>query len=172
MFKTTGMFNIAREEKILPIQQNNEVVVTVSGGNKPSFKSKKYDKTEIDTLLREYVLLPQKSWKSLDRGIHIRYIRNDGRFVRGGFVTGYSSQNGRNLLTLANGFNAAVKGYSAWTIALDSIKYLYIKKDKLNMVSTHDNIASKSGNEIENLKKTVYDMQLQLAALKKKAIKK
>jgi hypothetical protein len=140
----------------------------VSGGVKASGK---YSKADMKKLLVGYVALPKTLWTALERGSHVRYIRNDGRFVRGGFVTLYSSQNGRDMLTLANGFNATAKGYSVWTVALDGVKTLYTKKDRVPKKGAFSMIGSKN-DEIVALKKMISDLQTRLSALESKSIKK
>lgn len=169
--RAQGMQNSKISESKL---EPGEIVVSVSGGKRDAIKSTKYSKDEIDKMLNGYVSLPQKSWAALDHGAHVRYIRLDGRFVRGGFVSGYSMQNGRRLLTLANGFNATAKGYSVWTIGLDSIKQLYVKKTAVpssSRISAAPNVQTKT-SEIATLKKIIADMQKRLDTLEGKSIKK
>jgi len=169
------MFNIQAETKERPASsENGDIVVSVSGGRNGNIKSSKYTKDDIDKLLIGYVSIPQNTWAALDHGSHVRYVRLDGRFVRGGFVSGYSIQNGRRLLTLANGFNATSKGYSVWTIGLDSIKELHVKKASVPSAlrvkaSPH---SQPKTPEIAILKKTISDMQKRLKKLECKSIKK
>jgi hypothetical protein len=175
MVKTTDMFNIQADTMEKPVlSESGDIVVSVSGGHRSNIKSSKYTKGDIDKLLHGYVSIPQNTWAALDHGSHVRYVRLDGRFVRGGFVSGYSLQNGRRLLTLANGFNATSKGYSVWTIGLDSIKTLYVKKAFVPTalrVKASPHSQTKTP-EIATLKKTISDMQKRLKKLECKSIKK
>jgi hypothetical protein len=177
MVKTTDMFNIkagAESKKRSSSSKSGDIVVSIPSGKRSGIKSSKYSKDEIDKLLVGYVSIPQIGWAAIDHGAHVRYVRLDGRFVRGGFVSGYSMQNGRRLLTLANGFNATAKGYSVWTIGLDSIKFLYVKKASAPSdirIAASPHSQSKT-SEITMLKKTISDMQKRLKKLECKSIKK
>jgi hypothetical protein len=133
MSKTSGMFNIQNTKLTTPSKvkskkmEEGEIVIKKS--TTTTNKSSKYSSEDINKLLKGYKSVPIALWGELSYGTHMRYIRTDGRFVRGGFNSGYIESNGRKLVNIANGFNASIKGYSAWTIALNSIKTLYIKVD-------------------------------------------
>lgn len=170
MSKTAGLFDLSHADNTIKAQKDPEgVIVTVSGG---AHNTGKYSKSDIDKLLQGYIILPKQMWTSMERGTHVRYMRNDGRFVRGGFVNSYVSQNGRDMLTLANGFNASEKGYSIWTVALDGVREIYIKKDKIPTKKASTLTAAKT-DEIAALKKSIVDMQKRLKKIEdKKIIKK
>jgi hypothetical protein len=177
MAKTTDMFNI--QARVRPTQsqdrlQPGEIIVSVPKGKQHNIKSSKYTTDEINKLLTGYISIPQNTWAAIDHGAHVRYVRSDGRFVRGGFVSGYSTHNDRQLLTLANGFNATVKGYSVWTIGLDSIKYIYVKKKSAPSTARIEASprAQSKTTEIAELKKIILDMQKRIKMIEYKRIKK
>jgi hypothetical protein len=173
MSKTAGMFNIqtgsASSARVL---EKGEIILPVTAGNPPVVKGTKYTKSDISDLLVGYVSIAEKKWEALDHGTHVRYNRTDGRFVRGGFVSGYSKQNGRRMLTLANGFNATDKGYTMWTIGLDSIKQLYVKKTAVPSSKRVD-AAPHTVTENTALRKIIADLKARLEKLEAdKSIKK
>ena len=89
--------------------------------------SSRYSKEEIQKMLAGYVVLPRMAWEQIKPGSHMRYVRAfDNRFVRGGFLAGYIQQKGKTLITLTSGFGGQRK--TAWTLALSSIKTIYVKK--------------------------------------------
>jgi hypothetical protein len=173
MSKTSGMFNI-QTGHIEPtrVLEKGEIILPVTAGKPPAVTGKKYTKSDISDLLVGYVSIAEKKWEALDHGSHIRYIRTDGRFVRGGFITGYSKQNGRQMLTLANGFNATAKGYTMWTIGLNSIKQLYVKK---SAVPSNKRVDATPHIVTENaaLRKIITDLKVRIEKLEtNKSIKK
>lgn len=146
------------------VQRNNdlgEVTIEIKGGARGKINSTKYSQEEITKLLEGYVSISSEQWQSLQHGQHIRYVRKlDNKFVRGGFVSGYSVQNGRPLITLANSFNANAKGYSVWTIGLNAIKQLYVKKGRVPTSATTSD--TKKTTEIQKLKTSVAKLKKQL----------
>ena len=97
------------------------------GGSKKK-TSNKYKKDEVKDLLVGYINIQPNQWGDLDKGTHIRYIRTNGKFVRGGFVVGYTNIGEDRALNIENGFNAASPGYAFWTIRLNLIKALFAKE--------------------------------------------
>lgn len=170
MSTTKNLFNIQNDTKHVESKttrfdkESGDIIVEATGGVRGKINSTKYSQIEIAKMLEGYVAIPEDKWASLQHGQHVRYVRaQDNRFVRGGFVSGYSIQNGRNLLTLANGFNANAKGYSVWTIGLNSIKQLYVKKGKVPTKSTTVTSESKGNSvEVRKLKATVAKLKKQL----------
>jgi hypothetical protein len=159
MLKTSGMFNIQNiipKPALPPPKDKNkkiedgEIIIKIPTGS--AAKSSKYSTTDINKLLKGYKSIPTALWDGLGYGTHVRYIRTDGRFVRGGFVSGYIESNGRKLINIANGFNASVKGYSAWTISLNSIKTLYIKENVNVTRSTNTDLKDIISNLQKRLK--------------------
>ena len=88
----------------------------------------KYKKTEITELLVGYTNVPKNQWGSLEKGTHVRYVRTNGKFVRGGFVSGYSTIGDDRALNIENGFDSSSNGYAFWSIRLNLIKAIYAKK--------------------------------------------
>ena len=88
----------------------------------------KYNKSKIAELLVGYINVPQNQWGSLEKGTHVRYMRTNGKFVRGGFVSGYSTIGNDRTLNIENGFDASSNGYAFWSIRLTLVKAIYAKK--------------------------------------------
>lgn len=96
------------------------------GGSKK--ETQKYKKAEITELLKDYATVPPNQWGSIEKGTHVRYVRTNGKFVRGGFVIGFSMIGEDKAMNLANGFNASANGYAFWSIRLNLVKAIYAKK--------------------------------------------
>jgi hypothetical protein len=117
------------------------VVARKSEAGLDSAKHSKYTKTDMEKLLVGYEVAPTTQWGRLKKNRHIRYVRADNKFVRGGFVQGVSRQNGKVILTIANGFNAAAPGYTRWSIGFDKIRTIYAKSGAVpdrNLPPEHD----------------------------------
>ena len=107
------MFNISGAAPPTRKLEAGEIVITRKPiGGIAKAKSDKYSKDDMAQLLVGYTVVPTRNWRKLKQRQHIRYIKSDGRFVRGGFITGFTD--GGKLMTVANGFNPHAKGYSAW----------------------------------------------------------
>lgn len=96
------------------------------GGSKKKV-SNKYSKDEVKDLLVGYTSVQPNNWGDLEKGTHIRYIRTNGKFVRGGFVVGYTNVGDDKAINLENGFNTASAGYTFWTIRLNLVKAIFAK---------------------------------------------
>ena len=161
MSKTAGMFNIQKSVKPknnITKKEDGEIIVRVK--KESDSKHVKYSDDDIAKLLKDYKSIPSTAWGSLSYGTHIRYVRTDGRFVRGGFVSGYIKSNDKTLINISNGFNASIKGYSAWSIALDSIKYIYVKSSV--------NVTLTKPEENGDLKNIVAKLQKRIKILESK----
>lgn len=103
---------------------------TIKTKPNPRIKSK-YSKEQIKKMLSAYTLVPSNMVRFIPRNTHIRYFRTNGKFVRGGFVVGYTNSGDSRVIVVANGLNAMKKGYVQWSCPLSLIKSIY-KKPRSN----------------------------------------
>jgi hypothetical protein len=78
-------------------------------------------------LLKGYIEVPQNEWDTIVQGLHIRYLRKDGAFRRGGFVKnswiGASGKyKDKKVLQLGNSMSYKA---TKWTIVLDDINKIW-----------------------------------------------
>ena len=86
-------------------------------------EKKTINQENIKELLIGYSELPISSWRDIPNGSHVRYIKKDGTFVRGGFVI----NNIDGLIQLANNLNKQASNYITWYASHKSISKLYKK---------------------------------------------
>lgn len=87
------------------------------------------------TLLVGYVVVPSDAWETIPYKSHIRYIKVDGTFVRGGFFKNlWTTQDGVHMMQLENNLNRKAPGYTTWAVAFNNIRVLYKKVDKSNII--------------------------------------
>ncbi len=94
--------------------------------------NKIYTPEEIRDKLNGYTLVPKKDLESIPSGSHVRYIRSDGVFRAGGFVTcnpGISSaeKGGGLYMVLRNDIRSKAVGLVTWTVYYDDLKEVYVK---------------------------------------------
>lgn len=97
----------------------------------PERQHKTYTQSEKKSLLDNYSVLPKSKWSTMVFGQHLRYLRTDGRFVRGGFLIEYFERDGKKTIRLANGFTPHQKGYATWAIALDQLAEIYTRNGEI-----------------------------------------
>lgn len=82
-----------------------------------------------EDMLIGYQKVPKSEWKDLKYYTHIRYEKNDGSFMKGGFIKNVWKNNDENkikieLTTNFNSYNAFV-----WSINLNNIKNIWKRND-------------------------------------------
>ncbi len=92
------------------------------------YPSTKYTSEQIRELLKGYMRVDAESWSDIPTNSHIRYIKKDGSFVRGGFVTNHwLNKTGKKFIHVANGFNKNAQGYKTWPVAHENVSQIYKK---------------------------------------------
>lgn len=135
-------------------------VTNAEGGAEPKYASRTYTETEIAQKLEGYLSIPRNLWSKIPKGAHVRYVRKDGAFKPGGFVTSYTiKDDGRKVIQLKNSFNA---NGATWPLDTSTIKSLY-KKIHPNsfieiemikqMLSTHNDEIRQLKDENTKIKK-------------------
>ena len=111
-----NMFNIKNKKNIQEKVYEKKTQENV-------YEKKIHTPENIKTLLVGYAEIPVPSWKEIPNGSHIRYIKKDGTFVRGGFVV----NNIDGLIHLANNLNKQAPSYTTWYTSHNSISKIYKK---------------------------------------------
>jgi hypothetical protein len=103
-------------------------------------------------LLQDYVEVNPDDWDKIPKNIHIRYLRNDGLFRRGGFVknfwvTTYGNYKGKKCVQLAASMAYRSK---KWTVPLNDINKIWKKHNsELNQINDDVEMVKKV-TEVEN----------------------
>ena len=107
------------------------------GGKKPSRTEEKkyaavvYTPEQKKELLQGYIEVSSEKWADIPINSHIRYIKKNGTFARGGFVTNHwFNKEGKPFIHLANGFQKRKNGYITWPVAHVSLMKVYKKIDR------------------------------------------
>jgi hypothetical protein len=116
-------------------------------------KKKIIDPEDIKKLLVGYIAVPKQNWVDIPTDSHIRYIKSDGTFIRGGFVISQNIKNGKYFMYLTNNlYNSPNK--KNWPVSFDNITTIYKKVDKNNSVEV-DVIKAKNIEIIQQINKLV-----------------
>ncbi len=94
--------------------------------------SKYYTDEEIQEKLKGYTRLSREEFENVRPGTHIRYVRNDGNFRAGGFVTcnplkTKETEGSRTYMLMRNDIRPRCKGLIQWVIYYDEIQDIYSK---------------------------------------------
>ncbi len=90
---------------------------------------KKYTPEEIKEKLKGYTSVPRVDFEQIPSGSHVRYIRSDGVFRAGGFVTcnpGISGD-GRLYMVLRNDIRSKASNLVTWTVFYDDLSEVFVK---------------------------------------------
>lgn len=101
---------------------------------------------EREKLLENYIEVIRDDWEKIPKNTHIRYLRVDGLFRRGGFVknfweTKYGNYKGKKCIQLSSGIDYKSK---KWTVPLFDISKIW-KKNNMNSLNIENNVVD---NEI------------------------
>lgn len=69
-------------------------------------------------------------WDSIPVGSHVRLLKKDGSFIRGGFVVKFYIADSRSYLLLENNkYNRSPPNYVMFKVKLDEVKRIFAKPD-------------------------------------------
>lgn len=115
----------------VPVKPTHAVAKKPKHGPITINAAKKITNDEQKALLIGYVVVPQSAWETVPYKSHIRYIKSDGTFVRGGFFKNFwKSKDGVLMMQLENNLNRKAPGYATWAVDLSNVQTLYKKCDK------------------------------------------
>jgi hypothetical protein len=113
IFDLTKLIPIEKEEEI----KKNYAVIT---------------EADREKLLTGYIEVEESDWGSIAMNSHVRYLRKDGAFRRGGYVKGhwigtYGPKQGKNCIQMINNLS----GYkpTTWNICIADIASIWIRED-------------------------------------------
>lgn len=118
-------------------------------------------------LLANYEEVPREQWTDLPIKIHIRYLRKDGTFRRGGFVKNiWASVNkaGTEVFQMSSSLSYNSK---TWRVPFSSISKVW-KSKKFNKTADVEKIAKSTTTnteQIEYLTKSVEQLRIDLTKL-------
>jgi hypothetical protein len=125
----------------------------------PSIKKKgskkDYTQDQIRELLNGYIDVSKALWSDIPINSHIRYIKKDGSFVRGGFVTSHwLNKESKPFIHLANSFKKRSPGYATWPMAHESVAKIFKKTDAKSGIEM-DVVRGKTTEIISQINKLV-----------------
>ena len=159
---TTNMFDLS---SIIGIQNEQEIKQA----------SAIVSADEQKQLLQNYEEIDVNKWSDIQPPAHIRYLRKDGAFRRGGFVKNvwagiYGNTKGKKCIQLSSSMHYKS---TKWTVCFDDIDKIWRKKevfsggtDEKNIISpeVHNTIQS-SKESIEYLTRTVDQLKIEIAKI-------
>lgn len=83
-----------------------------------------YTKEKKNEMLEGYLLINKKKWYTIPLDSHIRYIRNDGKFVAGGFVKRKWEKEDKKFFLLGK---SLYDNNRTWVTELSKLKTIYKK---------------------------------------------
>lgn len=144
----------ARGDIVIPNQTNQGSVPTQGGVVKAKVP---ITPDEWKRMLTEYIPVKRTDWANIPYRSHVRYEKNDGTYVRGGFVKTSWEKNGTYHIMLENDrVNRRGPNYVSWTISSANVRMVYKKHDRSiaieadSMTSRIDVLAAKV-NDIINV---------------------
>jgi hypothetical protein len=87
---------------------------------------------EQDDLLKEYIELPREKWDKIDPRIHVRYLRKDGIFRKGGYLLAHYTKCIDDECQKSIHLAYTLDNYTSnkWYVYLNSIEKIWIKQKK------------------------------------------
>ena len=131
---------------------------------------KKMSNEEILDYLKDSILIPKNDWDKLSVGSNISYYKNDGNFVKSGFIKAVYSNDGNDFIKYGTKLNTYYndKYYKEFTVNTSNIKELYKKIDKsaviefkimnkniLNSINAFMDTISKLENELISINERI-----------------
>ena len=125
---------------------------------------------EQKALIKDYIEVNKDEWSVIPNNTHIRYLRKDGAFRRGGFIkNSWIGVNGaskdKKCLQLSASMNYKA---SKWTICLDDIEKIWKKKspEQKNIISSDIQNMVRTNNETtEYLTRSVEQLKIDVTQL-------
>lgn len=144
-------------------KKDNDTMIETPRGNKgirytpgqKQYPKTAYTKEQIRKLLTGYIEVPLAKWSDIPLTAHIRYVKKDGSFVRGGFVTNHwLNKDGKPFMHVANNLKKDAPGYKTWPMAHENVAKVFKKPDAKNGIEM-DVVRSKTAEIIGQINKLV-----------------
>lgn len=82
-------------------------------------------------------------WTTIPIGTHVRLVKADGSFIRGGFIKSFYSTGDETYMLLENrSFNREQEGYIVFKMALSNIKRIFVNIKSMERVAQNPQISS------------------------------
>ena len=119
---------------------------------------------EQNRLLQNYTELQPDKWNILTKGDHIRYLRKDGSFRRGGFFTNswignYGNMTGKQCIELSSSIGYNTK---KWTICTESIDKIWLSNKSTSMETKSTHNVDDLHDQIELLNRTTEQLKIDI----------
>ena len=102
------------------------------------FPAKEYTPAEQEELLEGYHEVAPELWDKIPQNAHIRALKGDGKFLRGGFVRNHwVDGEGQKTTTIKTTFDERNSGYKTFPLKHTKLAKLW-KKDDATVVSVAD----------------------------------
>ena len=136
----TGKGDAGKKENIFDLTK----LVSMENEEELKKESTEITSSDQDKLLENYIEVASSDWDKIPKNTHIRYMRKDGNFRKGGFVkaswiSSYGKDKGKKSLQLAS--NMSYKA-TKWTIVLDEVDRIWKKNITSNISSNTSNTSN------------------------------
>jgi hypothetical protein len=113
------------------MSDKNKELDTTKAEKKIPYKSKKLSDEEIAEYLKGSILIPKDQWKDLHDNSNISYIKNDGGFIKSGFIKLIYNKDDEDYIRYGTKLDRYANDsyYKEFTVKFSSIKKLYKKID-------------------------------------------
>lgn len=144
-------------------------------------KNKKNDKKKIEKeitedekkeFLKNSILIPSDQWNSLPVNSFISYVKNDGKFIKGGYIKLIFQKKDNDYIiysTKLDKYNND-RYYKEFTINLNNIKEIY-KKIESSAIIEYKIIKTNINNILDQFKSQINEISNKVDELDKKIIK-
>jgi hypothetical protein len=159
--------NIFDLTKLIPIEKEEEI--------KKSYSV--ITESDREKLLAGYTELEESDWCNIAMHSHVRYLRKDGAFRRGGYVKGhwigtYGPKKGKNCIQMINNLS----GYkpTTWNVCVADIAKIWIREDApknidntgININNAHSSSTNNEQSEsIEFLTKQMEQLKIDMTRM-------
>ena len=118
---------------------------------------------ERKDFLKNSILIPKDQWLSLPLNSYISYIKNDDKFIKGGYIKLIFNKKNNDYLIYGSKLDKYNndKYYKEFTINLNNIKEIY-KKIDVSAIIEYQIIKTNLNNIIEQFKSEINDKLLEL----------
>lgn len=134
--------------------------------------NKELTEEERKDFLKNSILIPKDQWLSLPLNSYISYIKNDNKFIKGGYIKLIFNKKNNDYLIYGSKLDKYNndKYYKEFTINLSNIKEIYKKIDNSALIEYQ--IIKNNINKIINTTNTkIEEMVSKMSNIEKKIIK-
>lgn len=139
--------------------ENNSKIQRKKVKNSKNKNTKDLTDDEVKEYLKNSILVPKDQWNSLPINSYISYIKDDNKFVKGGYVKLIFDKNNNTYLIYGTKIDKYTNDryYKEFTINLSNIKEIYKKIDQsaimeYQIIKTHiTKLIDNTNNKLEEI---------------------